>query len=130
MSPRVVLLSGGVGGARFAHGLARVVPAERLTIVVNTGDDFTHWGLRICPDLDTVMYTLAGVADAAQGWGVAGESFATHEQIQRLGGETWFRLGDRDLATHLLRTESLAGGETLSQVTAMALLDALVDDND
>jgi LPPG:FO 2-phospho-L-lactate transferase len=114
----VVYLSGGVGGARLAHGIARVVPAERLRVIVNTGDDFTHWGLSISPDLDTVMYTLADLADVARGWGLAGDSFAALECVRRYGGEAWFALGDRDLATHVLRTQWLREGQTLSEVTA------------
>jgi LPPG:FO 2-phospho-L-lactate transferase len=113
----VVALSGGVGGARLVDGLAAVLPPGALTIVVNTGDDFVHWGLRICPDLDTVMYTLAGLADPDQGWGIAGETFAALAMIARLGGAAWFRLGDRDLATHLRRTEALAAGRSLTAIT-------------
>lgn len=116
--PRVVALCGGVGGARLAHGLCAALPPEQLTLVVNTGDDFDHWGLRICPDLDTVMYTLAGLADRVRGWGLADESFAAHARMQALGDEGWFALGDRDLATHLLRTEALRRGEGLTAVTA------------
>ena len=115
---RIVCLTGGVGGAKLVDGLAQVLAPEALTVVVNTGDDFVHWGLRICPDLDTVMYTLAGIADPAQGWGIAGESFAALAMVERLGGAAWFRLGDRDLATHLVRTEALSGGRTLTEITA------------
>src|SRR4026209_1791202 len=97
---KVVALAGGVGGAKLAHGLAMQLAPEDLTVVVNTGDDFEHLGLSISPDLDTVMYTLAGVANAETGWGFAGESWNFIEALGRLGGETWFRLGDRDLATH------------------------------
>ncbi|MEZ4515334.1 MAG: 2-phospho-L-lactate transferase [Chloroflexota bacterium] len=113
----VVCLAGGVGGAKLADGLARILPPERLTIIVNTGDDFTHLGLTICPDLDTVMYTLGEVANAETGWGRAGESWRTIEEVARLGGPDWFRLGDLDLATHLTRTEALASGESLTAVT-------------
>jgi LPPG:FO 2-phospho-L-lactate transferase len=115
---KVVALAGGVGGAKLAHGLAMRLPPEDLTVVVNTGDDFEHLGLSISPDLDTVMYTLAGVANAATGWGVAGESWNFIDALGRLGGETWFRLGDRDLATHVERTRRLKAGETLTAVTA------------
>ena len=115
---RVVALSGGVGGAKLVDGLAAVLPPEALTVIVNTGDDFVHWGLRICPDLDTVMYTLAGLAHPVQGWGVAGETFAGFGMVERLGGPAWFRLGDRDLGTHLVRTERLAAGQSLTEVTA------------
>jgi LPPG:FO 2-phospho-L-lactate transferase len=114
----VVCLSGGVGGARFAHGLSRALPGASLTIVVNTGDDFEHWGLSVSPDLDTVMYTLSDLADEARGWGLEGETFRALEMMKRYGGDTWFGLGDADLATHLLRTQALARGETLSAVTA------------
>ena len=115
---RVVALSGGVGGARFLDGLARALPPGALTAVVNTGDDFTHLGLAICPDLDTVMYTLAALGDEARGWGLLGETFAAMEMVRRYGGPDWFNLGDRDLATHLLRTEALRAGESLTAVTA------------
>ena len=99
----MVALAGGVGGAKLADGLAQVL-RDRLTVVVNTGDDFEHLGLHISPDLDTVMYTLAGIADPVQGWGIAGESWTFMDQISRLRGADWFRLGDRDLATHVIRT--------------------------
>ncbi len=115
---RVVALSGGVGGARFLDGVARALPPGALTAVVNTGDDFTHLGLYICPDVDTVMYTLAGVGDEARGWGLADETFAAMAMVRRLGGPDWFSLGDRDLATHLLRSEALAAAESLTAVTA------------
>jgi LPPG:FO 2-phospho-L-lactate transferase len=114
---RVVALSGGVGGARLVDGLAAVLAPEGLTVVVNTGDDFTHWGLRICPDLDTVMYTLAGVGDRARGWGLADETFCALEAVRALGGEDWFQLGDRDLGTHLVRTAGLRT-RSLTEVTA------------
>jgi LPPG:FO 2-phospho-L-lactate transferase len=115
---RVVALSGGVGGARLLHGLYHALPTGALTAVVNTGDDFTHLGLHIAPDLDTVMYTLADLADEERGWGLAGETFRSLEMVRRLGGEDWFLLGDRDVATHLLRTRALREGRTLSDVTA------------
>ena len=113
----VTALAGGVGGARLADGLARLLPAERFSVVVNTGDDFIHYGLRISPDLDTVCYTLAGMANPESGWGRAQESWQVFEGLAALSGETWFRLGDRDLATHLERTRRLAAGDSLSQVT-------------
>lgn len=113
---KVVALAGGVGGARLAQGLAQT--GVDLTVIVNTGDDFTHLGLRICPDLDTVIYTLAGIANREQGWGLAGETTAAMEQIGRLGGEDWFLLGDRDLALHILRSARLAAGASLSEVTS------------
>ncbi len=113
----VVALAGGVGGARLAHGLAQVLPPERLSVVVNTGDDFEHWGLTICPDLDTVMYTLGGVANPETGWGHVDETFHCLETMEDLGGPAWFHLGDRDLATHLLRTQWLREGFRLTEVT-------------
>jgi LPPG:FO 2-phospho-L-lactate transferase len=112
----VVALAGGVGGAKLADGLARLL-GERLSVIVNTGDDFTHLGLHVSPDLDTVMYTLAGIANPKTGWGIAAETWNFMAQIERLGGPAWFRLGDRDLATHVFRTERLAAGGTLSAVT-------------
>ncbi len=115
--PRTVVLAGGVGGARLADGLARLLPPDRLTVVVNTGDDFRHLGLSICPDLDTVMYTLAGAANAETGWGRAGESWRAVDEVGRLGGPDWFRLGDLDLATHLARAHWLEAGESLTAVT-------------
>ena len=114
---KIVALAGGVGGAKFAHGLAQILPPEDLTIIVNTGDDFEHYGLYICPDLDTVSYTLAGIANPATGWGRVNESWNVIENASRLGGPAWFRLGDQDLGTHLERTRRLKEGQTLSQVT-------------
>jgi len=114
----VVALTGGVGGARLVDGLAQVVPPEALKVIVNTGDDFVHWGLTICPDLDTIMYTLAGLAHPDQGWGLAGETFHALAMVERYGGPAWFRLGDRDLGTHVERTQALARGETLTAITA------------
>ena len=113
----VVALAGGVGGAKLADGLMRLL-GGRLAVVVNTGDDFVHLGLHISPDLDTVTYTLAGIANPETGWGIAGETWNFMAQIERVGGPAWFRLGDRDLATHALRTQRLAQGETLTTVTA------------
>jgi LPPG:FO 2-phospho-L-lactate transferase len=114
---RVAALAGGVGGAKMAHGLAGVVPAQALTVVVNTGDDFDHLGLRVCPDLDTVVYTLAGVANRKTGWGRDRETWSFLEASGELGRPTWFRLGDRDLALHVARTERLRQGVALSEVT-------------
>ncbi len=114
---KVVALAGGVGGAKFADGLAAHLAPDSLTILVNTGDDFTHFGLNICPDLDTVCYTLAGLANPETGWGRAGETWAAFDSIANLGGPSWFRLGDRDLATHLERTRCLSIGEPLSSIT-------------
>jgi LPPG:FO 2-phospho-L-lactate transferase len=114
---RIVALAGGVGGAKLADGLAQILPPEDLTIVVNTGDDFEHLGLYISPDLDTVCYTLAGLANPKTGWGRKGETFHAMENLQKLGGPDWFQLGDRDLATHIERTRRLQEGQPLSQVT-------------
>lgn len=118
IEPRVILLCGGVGGAKLALGLDRSLPPGDLAVVVNTGDDFEHLGLRICPDLDTVLYTLAGVVHAEQGWGRADESFTVLDEMVRRGAPSWFRLGDRDIALHLQRTERLRRGERLSEITA------------
>ena len=114
-----VALSGGVGGAKLALGLCDVLEDPgRLTVVANTGDDFEHLGLRVCPDLDTLTYTLAGLANAETGWGRAGESGAFMEALTALGGESWFFLGDKDLAIHVERTRRLRAGESLSEVTS------------
>jgi LPPG:FO 2-phospho-L-lactate transferase len=113
----VVALSGGVGGARLLHGLSRVLAPDALTAIVNTGDDFEHWGLCISPDLDTVMYTLADLAPEERGWGLSEESFHALAMVRRYGGDDWFALGDRDLATHLVRSEALRRGESLTSVT-------------
>jgi LPPG:FO 2-phospho-L-lactate transferase len=110
----ILALAGGVGGAKLANGLAANLSSEQLMIAVNTGDDFEHLGLPICPDIDTVAYTLAGINDPVQGWGIAGESWAFMDAMAGLGGETWFRLGDRDLATHIRRRDLLAAGHSLS----------------
>jgi LPPG:FO 2-phospho-L-lactate transferase len=114
---KVVALSGGVGGARLVDGLARALPPGSLTVVVNTGDDFVHLGMHVSPDVDTVMYTLSGLADEERGWGLKDESFVGLGMVKRYGGPDWFALGDRDLATHLLRTEALRAGEPLSAIT-------------
>jgi len=114
---KIVALAGGVGGAKLAHGLAQILSPEELTIIVNTGDDFEHYGLSISPDLDTVCYTLAGLANPTTGWGRVNESWNAFENLSKLGGANWFRLGDQDLGTHLERTRRLKGGETLSQIT-------------
>jgi|AntAceMinimDraft_5_1070358.scaffolds.fasta_scaffold00577_13 LPPG:FO 2-phospho-L-lactate transferase len=115
--PNVLALSGGVGGAKLALGLADVLPPGQLHVLVNTADDFSHLGLHISPDIDTLLYTLSGKANAAQGWGLEGETWNAMEALQGLDGDTWFRLGDKDLATHLWRTGRLAQGASLSQVT-------------
>ena len=112
----VVALAGGVGGAKLAQGLYRVLPPDSLTVVVNTGDDFDHFGLRVCPDADTVMYTLAGLANPATGWGVVADTFQALALLSRYGEATWFQIGDRDFATHLARTRRLRAGESLSAI--------------
>jgi LPPG:FO 2-phospho-L-lactate transferase len=114
---KIVALAGGVGGAKLAHGLAQILPPEDLTVIVNTGDDFEHYGLYICPDLDTVCYTLAGIANPETGWGRADEAWNAIENISKLGGLDWFKLGDKDLGTHLERTRRLKEGYSLSQIT-------------
>ena len=120
----IVLLAGGVGGAKMAQGLQAALPPAELTVVVNTADDFELFGLHISPDLDTVMYTLAGIADPINGWGVAGDTRNTLDALSRYGEEPWFLLGDQDFATHIVRTERLRAGQPLSVVTA-ALSSAL-----
>jgi LPPG:FO 2-phospho-L-lactate transferase len=122
MSGHVLALCGGVGGAKLAFGLTRALPPERLTIVVNTGDDFEHLGLHVSPDVDTTAYTLSGLADRERGWGIAGETWGFMASLRRLGGETWFNLGDQDLAMHVERTRRLAAGERLSEITAALTL--------
>jgi LPPG:FO 2-phospho-L-lactate transferase len=114
---KIVALAGGVGGAKFVHGLAQILDPEELMVIVNTADDFEHYGLYICPDLDTVCYTLAGLANPETGWGQADETWNGIENASRLGGPAWFRLGDKDLGTHLERTRRLKKGATLSQIT-------------
>ncbi|MBV8771731.1 MAG: 2-phospho-L-lactate transferase, partial [Deltaproteobacteria bacterium] len=115
---RIATLAGGVGAARFIRGLVQRIPEQCLTVIVNTGDDEYFYGLHVSPDLDTVTYTLAGVVNRANGWGRANESFHALEALGRFYGEPWFNLGDRDLATHLYRTELLRSGASLTQVTA------------
>lgn len=115
---QVVALAGGVGGAKLAYGLYQIAPPEKLTVIVNTADDFEHLGLHISPDLDTVMYTLAGAANPVTGWGVKDESWGMMAALARYGGPTWFQLGDRDLATHLLRSQWLREGYPYNWVTA------------
>lgn len=117
-APRFLALSGGVGGAKLALGLAHELAPSELLVAVNTGDDFDHLGLRICPDLDTLLYTLSGRYHREQGWGRQEESWHCMDALAELGGDTWFRLGDRDLATHLFRTRLLQSGSSLSDVTA------------
>ncbi len=113
----IVVLAGGVGAARFLQGLVQVVPQERLTVIVNTGDDRDFYGLHVSPDLDIVMYTLAGVVDETHGWGIRNDTYYTMQQLTRYGNEDWFMLGDRDLATHIHRSNLLRQGKTLSEIT-------------
>ena len=113
----LVVLTGGTGGAKLIHGLSQVVRAEELTIVCNTADDFILHGLDISPDLDTIMYTLAGISDVGRGWGIQNDTFTVLQQMGNLGADTWFKLGDRDFATHIIRTRLLRDGLTLQQVT-------------
>jgi LPPG:FO 2-phospho-L-lactate transferase len=114
---KIVALAGGVGGAKLAHGLAQILHPEDLTVIVNTGDDFEHYGLYICPDLDTVCYTLAGLANPETGWGRVDETWTVFENASKLGGPDWFKLGDKDLGTHLERTRRLHEGQSLTQIT-------------
>lgn len=115
---KITALAGGVGGARLANGLAKFLEPGDLSVIVNTGDDFQYSGLYICPDLDTVTYTLAGINDPVNGWGISGESWQVLTALEQIGHPVWFRLGDRDLATHIERTRLLQSGVTLSEVTA------------
>ena len=117
MSGKILALAGGVGGAKLALGLAHTLPPAELTVAVNTADDFEHLGLLVSPDLDTVMYTLAGVANPETGWGRRDETWTVMDALGQLGGETWFRLGDKDMATHIERTRRRRAGESLSSVT-------------
>jgi LPPG:FO 2-phospho-L-lactate transferase len=114
---KVVALAGGVGGAKLADGLAQALPPGELAVIVNTGDDFEHLGLHISPDLDTVCYTLAGIANPITGWGRVGETWGALETLSALGGPSWFHLGDRDLGLHLERTRRLRRGDSLSAIT-------------
>lgn len=116
---KLVALAGGVGGAKLAHGFQLALDdPSNLTVIGNTADDFDLYGLRICPDLDTVLYTLSGLANPVTGWGIEGDTFATLEMVGRYTGEPWFQLGDRDFATHIVRTERLRRGDSLTSVTA------------
>ena len=114
---KIVALAGGVGGAKLTHGLAQILPPEDLTVIVNTGDDFEYLGLSISPDLDSVCYTLAGLANPETGWGRVDETWQTIVNVKKLGGPDWFNLGDQDLATHLERTRRLKEGQLLSRIT-------------
>ena len=113
----VIALCGGVGGAKLAFGLTRILPPERLSIIINTGDDFEHLGLHISPDIDTVVYTLAELSDRERGWGLAGETWNFMASLRRLGGLDWFNLGDHDLAMHVERTRRLRAGASLTEIT-------------
>jgi LPPG:FO 2-phospho-L-lactate transferase len=115
---KLAVLAGGVGGARFVQALTETIEPREVTVIANVGDDLELHGLYISPDLDTLLYTLAGLGDEERGWGRASESWNASETIGLLGGETWFRLGDRDVGLHLVRTEALRRGEPLSAVTA------------
>lgn len=117
MAPKYLALTGGVGGAKLCLGLTQILPPAQLAFVVNTGDDFTHLGLHVSPDLDTLMYALSGESNQDTGWGRREESWRFIEALRELGGESWFKLGDRDLAVHVLRTERLRNGATLAEVT-------------
>lgn len=117
MALRVVALAGGVGGSKLVDGLAAILPPDHLTVIVNTGDDFEHLGLSISPDLDTIAYTLAGLANPQTGWGRTDETWSFLETLETLGGPTWFQLGDRDLALHHERTRRLKEGQSLTEVT-------------
>src|ERR1035437_3746241 len=114
----IVALAGGVGGAKLAHGLYHTLPPDQLTVVVNTADDFDLFGLRICPDADTVTYTLGDLANPATGWGVVQDTFETLGMLTRYGKDPWYRVGDRDFATHIARTEGLRAGKSLTAVTS------------
>src|SRR3954463_9118064 len=115
----VLALAGGGRGGEFCRGLTALLPPERLAVVVNTADDFVHLGLHISPDIDSVLYALADRNDPERGWGLAGETWNFMAALEQFGGEAWFKLGDRDRATHMLRTEALAAGRTLSEITAL-----------
>ncbi|MGZ4788868.1 MAG: 2-phospho-L-lactate transferase [Terriglobales bacterium] len=114
----ITVLTGGTGGAKFVWGLAQIIPPEELTVIVNTGDDLTWWGLHVSPDLDSVMYALAGKLSRDRGWGYDDDSFRCLERMRSLGADGWFQLGDLDLATHLRRTQLLSSGKTLTEATA------------
>lgn len=114
----VTVLTGGTGGAKFVDGLRQLLPPRELTLIVNTGDDLEWWGLHVSPDLDSIMYVLAGMLSRDRGWGVDGDTFECVEAMRRMGLPAWFNVGDRDLATHLARTQLLAAGRTLTQATA------------
>jgi LPPG:FO 2-phospho-L-lactate transferase len=114
---KIIALAGGVGGAKLAHGLAQILKPEELTIIVNTGDDHSWWGLYVSPDIDSITYMLAGKLSNERGWGVRGDTFHCLQTMKELGESSWFSVGDRDLAVHLLRTRLLSDGQTLSQAT-------------
>ena len=124
-----LLLCGGVGGAKLALGFSKIIPASNLTILVNTGDDFEHLNLKVCPDLDTVIYTLAGLADLSKGWGRADETWQALKSLGELGAETWFQLGDQDIATHLRRTHLISKGATLTEAIQDITANLKIDTN-
>src|SRR5437660_3069051 len=113
----IVVLAGGVGAARFLQGVVQIVPQEQLTVIVNTGDDRDFYGLHVSPDIDIVLYTLAGIVDETHGWGIRNDTYNTMQQLTHYGNEDWFLLGDRDLATHIHRTNLLRQGKALSEIT-------------
>ena len=115
----ICVLTGGTGGAKFVDGLRQVMPAEEITLVVNTGDDLLWWGLYVSPDIDSITYVLSGMLSRERGWGVKGDTFLCLQAMGQLGEPTWFHTGDRDLAMHLLRSRLLAEGKTLSEATAV-----------
>ena len=115
--PKFIALSGGVGGAKLALGLEKIIQSEDLMVIGNVGDDFRHFGLHISPDIDTLLYTLSGKSDIEKGWGLANETWEFMSAMKELGGDIWFQLGDRDLATHVERTRRLQHGESLSEIT-------------
>ena len=116
-SPKFIAVSGGVGGAKLALGLEKIIQSEDLMVIGNVGDDFRHFGLHISPDIDTLLYTLSGKSDIEKGWGLANETWEFMSAMKELGGDIWFQLGDRDLATHVERTRRLQHGESLSEIT-------------
>ena len=114
---RIVALAGGVGGAKLIYGFSKILPSEDFCAIVNTGDDFIHFGLNISPDIDSVCYSLAELSNEKTGWGRANESWNCHDELQRISSENWFRLGDKDLALHLERTRLISNGSSLTQAT-------------
>ena len=126
----IVVLAGGVGAARFLQGVVQVVPQEEITVIANTGDDREFYGLHVSPDVDIVMYTLAGLVNEAQGWGILGDTYNTMQQLTSYGNEDWFALGDRVVATHIHRTQLLRQGRTLSEITDGSFAARFIADQD